>query len=325
MSVTCEHLTVEYSSGGYVVRPVDGFELRAARGELALLLGASGCGKTTVLSVLAAILRPSGGRVRVDGVEVTDLEGGALTHFRRERVGIVFQSFNLVPSLTAAENVQLPLLAAGLSRREARRRAEELLERFGLGERTRHRPNGLSGGEQQRVAIARAVALEPPVLLADEPTAHLDYIQVEGVLKLLRQLADDGCTVIVATHDDRLIPLADRVITMTPVAAADGSAPREKTMAAGEFIFRQGDPGDRIYVVQDGRVDIVRIREDGGEELLAEVTPGHYFGELAPMLGLRRSASARAAVSSCVLGMGPTEFRARFGGSKLSALLGPGS
>ena len=137
------------------------------------------------------------------GIEVTSLRGTALTQYRRETVGVVFQAFNLIPSLTAIENVSVPLRAAGVRRRVARQRAVDLLEQVDLGHRMQHRPGGMSGGQQQRVAIARALAHDPPVILADEPTAHLDYIQVDGVLKLVRELADDGRLVVVATHDER--------------------------------------------------------------------------------------------------------------------------
>ena len=229
MSLRCRDLVVEYSVGGYVVRPIDGLDIDARPGELSLLLGASGCGKTTLLSVLAAILRPHRGSVRLDATEVTRLSGRALNDYRRHRVGIVFQAFNLIPSLTAAENVQVPLRAAGTGRRAARRRAAELLGEVGLGERQSHRPGELSGGEQQRVAIARALALDPPLLLADEPTAHLDHVQVDGVLRLLREIADAGRMVVVATHDDRLVPLADRVVEL-------GSGPDRTAAAPGRVL-----------------------------------------------------------------------------------------
>ena len=228
MSLRCRDLVVEYSVGGHCVRPIEGLDVDVRPGELSLLLGASGCGKTTLLSVLAAILRPSRGSVRLDATEVTRLQGRALNYHRRHRVGIVFQSFNLIPSLTAAENVQVPLRAAGLGRRFARARAMELLAEVGLEERRSHRPGELSGGEQQRVAIARALALDPPLLLADEPTAHLDHVQVDGVLRLLREIADAGRMVVVATHDDRLVPIADRVVELgarsepAPAAAEAG-------------------------------------------------------------------------------------------------------
>ena len=141
-------------------------------------------------------------------------------------MGIVFQAFNLIASLTALENVEVPLLAGGKGRTESRKRAIELLERVGLGDRLRHRPGALSGGQQQRVAIARALAWDPPIVLADEPTAHLDYVQVEEVLMLLRELAQPGRVVVVATHDERLLPLGDTVIDLAP-KSADGrsSAP----------------------------------------------------------------------------------------------------
>ena len=171
-------LVIEYSSGGYPVRPIDGLSLDASGGELVLLLGASGCGKTTLLSVLAAILTPSSGSVRVAGTDVTALRGAALTEYRRKTVGVVFQAFNLVPSLTALENVMVPLRGAGTSRRVAHERATDLLEQVDLTHRLQHRPSGLSGGQQQRVAIARALAHDPPVILADEPTARSEERRV---------------------------------------------------------------------------------------------------------------------------------------------------
>ncbi|MEA2142000.1 MAG: putative transport system ATP-binding protein [Solirubrobacteraceae bacterium] len=316
----CKNVTVEFSSGGYAVRPLDGFSMDAGPGDLVLLLGASGCGKTTMLSVLAAILKPTSGSVLVDDTEVTHLDGRGLTDYRRDQVGIVFQSFNLLPSLTALENVAIPLRASGMSKRDARTRAAELLDRLNLSDRSHHRPGDLSGGQQQRVAIARAIALDPPVLLADEPTAHLDYIQVEGVLKLLRELADEGRTVIVSTHDERLIPLADKVIGMSPAAAGESGPAREVHLSPGEVLFAQGDPGDRVYVIEEGSVEIIRERDDGSEERLTLLEAPHYFGELAPMLGLRRSATARAVTHTKVTGMSPTEFRERFSDTTLSQL-----
>ncbi len=305
-------LVIEYSSGGYRVRPIDGLNLDAGSGELVLLLGASGCGKTTLLSVCAAILTPTSGSVRVAGTEVVGLKGAALTEYRRNTVGIVFQAFNLVPSLTAVENVMVPLRAAKMPRKQAKARAIELLERVDLGERLEHRPSGMSGGQQQRVAIARALAHDPPVLLADEPTAHLDYIQVEGVLKLLREVADDGRLVVVATHDDRMIPLADRVVNLTPRADTEHREPVEVRLGPGDVAFNQGDRGDLVYIVEEGEIEIVRAREDGSEEIVARVPQGAYFGELAPMFGLQRSATARAIGPTVLTGLGLRDFREKF-------------
>jgi putative ABC transport system ATP-binding protein len=309
MTLKCRDLVVEYSGGGYVVRPIDGLSLEVASGELALLLGASGCGKTTLLSILAAILRPQRGSVRLNDREVTGLSGGALTEYRRHSVGVVFQAFNLLPSLTASENVQVPLRAAGVPARRARRRAGELLAQVGLGQRGLHRPGELSGGEQQRVATARALALDPPLLLADEPTAHLDYIQIEGVLRLLREIADAGRMVVVATHDERMVPLADRTIELTPRHLQDVPPRGEVRLAEGEILFRQGDLSDLVYVVEEGNVELVRALAYGGEEILARYGRGEYFGELGPMFRLRRSATARATGPCRVVGLPVTEFR----------------
>ena len=309
MTLECRDLVVEYSGGGYVVRPIDGLSLEVASGELALLLGASGCGKTTLLSILAAILRPQRGSVRLNGREVTRLSGGQLTEYRRHSVGVVFQAFNLLPSLTAAENVQVPLRAAGVSARRARRRAEELLAQVGLAQRGLHRPGELSGGEQQRVATARALALDPPLLLADEPTAHLDYIQIEGVLRLLREIADAGRMVVVATHDERMMPLADRTIELSPRHLEGVPSRSEVRLAAGEILFRQGDLSDLVYVVDEGDVELFRALADGGEEVLSRYGQGEYFGELGPMFRLRRSATARAIGPCRVSGLPVTDFR----------------
>jgi putative ABC transport system ATP-binding protein len=320
MGLRCTDLVVEYTRGGYVVRPIDSLDLEVSNGDLALLLGASGCGKTTLLSVFAAILHPLHGSVTLDGLEVTGLRGVALTEYRQQRVGIVFQAFNLIPSLTASENVQVPMRASGVRRRVARERADELLERVSLAGRRGHRPAELSGGEQQRVAIARALALDPPLLLADEPTAHLDYIQIEGVLQLLRQIADEGRVVVVATHDERIVPLADRIVGLTPRPEERGAV-TELELAPGETLFEQGDQPDLVYVVEEGTIELVRVRADGHEELLARHGPGEYFGELGPMFGIRRSATARAATASRVAGLPLSEFRNRFRDEKISELI----
>jgi putative ABC transport system ATP-binding protein len=320
MTVVCEELVVEYSVGGYTIRPIDRMSVQVSDGELALLLGASGCGKTTFLSVLAAILHPTGGVVRVDDLEITGLQGGDLTHYRQHKVGLVFQAFNLIPSLTASENVQVPLRAAGFSGRSARQRANRLLSAFGMRARRRHRPGELSGGEQQRVALARALALDPPVLLADEPTAHLDYIQIETVLELLRQIADEGRSVVVATHDERIVPLADRIVAMSPRPPESGQS-TEIELDEGEILFNQGDTAEHVYVVEHGEIELFRVRDDGGMDVLARHGPGEYFGELGPMFGLRRSAAARATMPTRVSGLPLREFRSRFAGESISDMI----
>jgi putative ABC transport system ATP-binding protein len=304
-------LTVEYSSGGYKVRPLHGFNLNMDKRELGLLLGASGCGKSTLLSAIAGLLRPQSGSIRVNGTEVVGLGNKELTRYRQESVGVVFQAFNLIPSLSARENIELICRTAGQSRSAARTRAESLLEMVDLGDRMDHRPGAMSGGQQQRVAIARALALDPPVILADEPTAHLDYIQVEGVLNTLRELADADRTVLIATHDERLLPLADRIVELTPRVAPAAIGIEHKNLEDGEILFEQGDLGTLVFTVESGLIHLVRSRDDGSEEIVNEATPGSYFGELAPMFGLPRSATARAYGPTVVTGLPLTDFRAQ--------------
>jgi putative ABC transport system ATP-binding protein len=209
-----DELTVEYGSGGEVTRPLDRFEMTAAPGTLVLLLGPSGSGKTTLLSCLAAILSPTGGTIDFGDIRISGLAGKDRTAFRRHTVGIVFQAFNLVPSLSTTENVMAPMLAAGVGRARAAERAAELVERVGLSHRATHRPGELSGGQQQRVAIARALVHDPPLLLADEPTAHLDHAQVDGVLELLAGLMDGERVMVIATHDDRVHALGGQRVDL---------------------------------------------------------------------------------------------------------------
>ncbi|MCW2557533.1 MAG: ABC-type antimicrobial peptide transport system, ATPase component [Mycobacterium sp.] len=311
--LSIQDLVVEYSSGGYAVRPICNFNLDVAAGSLVILMGPSGCGKTTLLSCLGGILRPNSGAIKFGDVELTSLDARGLSRYRRETVGIVFQAFNLVPSLTALENVLVPLHAAGMPRREARERAEELLTRVGLQDRLNHRPGDLSGGQQQRVAVARAIALDPPLVLADEPTAHLDFIQVEEVLRLIRELASGDRMVVVATHDSRILPLADRIVEMVPEFATMDRPPETVRLLAGETLFEQGAMGDLIYVVSEGEVEMIRELSGGGEELLKVAATGDYFGEIGPLFHIPRAATVRARTDATVVGYTVAAFRERLG------------
>lgn len=307
--VRIEDLTIEYAQSGYVVRPIDHLNVTAHDGELVLLLGPSGSGKTTLLSCIAGILRPSAGRIDVGGTNVTALHGQALAEYRRYGVGIVFQAFNLVPSLTARENVAMPLILAGVSRKKARDRAAELLADVGMQDKMGNLPRALSGGQQQRVAIARALVHDPPLIVADEPTAHLDYVQVEAVLRLIRELAAPGRLVIVATHDERFSPLADRPVELVPRAKKPSRGIEHLSLASGEVLFRQGSMGELVYVVDEGEVEVFREGMDGAENVVASFGPGQYFGELGPLVGLPRSGSARARSAVSLAGYGIPEFR----------------
>lgn len=213
-------VTVEYRDAGQTVRPLDGLSFQARDGELVVVKAPSGGGKTTLLCVLAGLLSPTTGRVIFGTTEVTALTGRELMAHRRRTAGMVFQSFNLVASLSAAENVSVPLMLTGTRPRQARARALEALDRVGLADRAGFRAGRLSGGQQQRVAFARALVREPGLLLADEPTAHLDAPNADAIVRLLRETARPGRLVVVATHDDRFLEVADRLVHPSPVRAA---------------------------------------------------------------------------------------------------------
>ncbi|WP_304452265.1 ABC transporter ATP-binding protein [Nocardiopsis sp. YSL2] len=206
-------LTKTYGSGATRVNAVDGVDLDIARGETLLIMGPSGSGKTTLLLMLGALLRPTGGAVVVDGVDLATAPARSLPGLRARRLGFVFQDFNLVPALTALENVALARNLAGVRGRAARERAEEALDQVGLGARLSFRPDELSGGEKQRVAVARALVNGPALLLADEPTANLDSGTGREVGRRIRDLAArDGRSVIMVSHDDRLREIASRTL-----------------------------------------------------------------------------------------------------------------
>jgi putative ABC transport system ATP-binding protein len=304
-----DDLTVAFDSGGYVIKPLDGLSFTAEDGELVVLLGPSGCGKTTLLSCLAGLLTPTAGRIRFGSVAVNELRGPALSEYRRQTVGVVFQAFNLIASLTARGNVVVPMRLAGVPRSAAKARAATLLALVGLDERGHHRPAQLSGGQQQRVAIARALVHDPPLVLADEPTAHLDHIQVEGILRLMRDLASPGRIVVVSTHDDRVSQLADRVIELAPHFSDADRQPEELHLTEGDILFRQGERGELIYHLESGLLEVYRELADGGTEVLANVEAGNYVGELGPILNLPRSASVRALKDTVVVGYTVRAFR----------------
>ncbi|HEY4610678.1 MAG TPA: ATP-binding cassette domain-containing protein, partial [Ilumatobacteraceae bacterium] len=313
-------LTVEFTKGDYTVRPLDNLSFTVQAGSLALLLGPSGCGKTTLLSCLGGILKPTAGTIAHGATQVTTLSGQALTQYRQHGVGVVFQAFNLVASLTALENVVVPMRSAGISSHEARQRAVALLQEVGLADRLTHRPNKLSGGQQQRVAIARALALDPMLILADEPTAHLDYVQVEGILRLIRGLTDAGRAVLVATHDDRMLPLADQIIEMRPQAAPTDETSRAICLEAGATLFQQGDPSDLIYLVESGELEAIREAPEG-PQVLGVLLSGDYVGEMGPLFGLNRTATVRALTESTLVGYSVKAFRDLVGDHTIVSLI----
>ena len=212
---TISDVSKSYSLGAARVPALRHLSLDIFAGELLAVAGPSGSGKTTLLNLVGCLDQPDAGSIEIEGIRVSDLAGGALTRVRRDRLGYVFQTFNLVPVLTARENVEYPLLLKGVPAGERRRKAVALLDRVGLAGKTNRRPDALSGGERQRVAIARALANDPVLVLADEPTASLDSATGAAVLDLMRDLRDgSGTTFLFASHDPRLLDRMDRVVSM---------------------------------------------------------------------------------------------------------------
>jgi putative ABC transport system ATP-binding protein len=223
-------LTKSFAAGRVHVEAVRGVDLTVQEGEMLAIVGPSGSGKSTLLSMLGAIETPTSGKVLLQGTDLAALDDDRRTLLRRRRIGFVFQAFNLIPTLTALENVALPLELDGVPARAARQRAQQSLELVGLAERQQHLPTMLSGGEQQRVAVARALVIQPALLLADEPTGNLDSVGSQQVIGLLRNLVDQqGETVVVVTHDTQVASQADRMVHMrdgrleTDAATVDGS------------------------------------------------------------------------------------------------------
>ncbi|MDQ8158431.1 MAG: ABC transporter ATP-binding protein [Gemmatimonadota bacterium] len=212
--IACEQVVRTYPMGDAIVQAVRGIDLAIARGEFAAITGPSGCGKSTLLHLLGAVDVPTSGHVRINGRDTASLSDREATDFRLRQIGFVFQRFYLMPTLSATENVELPLAEAGMPKRARKARARELLGYVGLGDRGDHRPTQLSGGEQQRVAIARALANEPALLLADEPTGELDAETGVRLLELFGQLHRDGRTLVFVTHDAVVAQAAERVIRL---------------------------------------------------------------------------------------------------------------
>ena len=220
--ITLRRVTKLHRKGRERVHALDGIDLDVAEKGMVAIVGASGSGKSSLLHVIGAMDRPSSGQLRVAGQDLSTLPEAGLTRFRRQTVGFVFQAFNLIPNLTAVENVMLPMEFNGVSASERRDRASSLLERVGLGKRLGHRPRELSGGEQQRVAIARALANDPPLVLADEPTGNLDSKTGQLIYELLKEIARER-TVVVVTHAEALAQMADRIVHIKDGRLVPGS------------------------------------------------------------------------------------------------------
>jgi len=226
IAVQVENLVKIYRLGKVSISALRGISFDTAKGEFLVIMGPSGSGKTTLLNLLGAIDKPTSGKISIDGKDITTLSEGELTKLRRHKIGFIFQFYNLIPALTALENVELPMLTAGFSQKDASERASQLLKTVGLVERMGHLPDELSGGEQQRVAIARALANRPTVILADEPTGDLDSKTGMEVVQILYDTSKkESATVIVVTHDPMITEKADRILQMR-----DGNIIAEKRL-----------------------------------------------------------------------------------------------
>ncbi len=239
-AIRAVELTRTFEVGETTVEALRGFNLEVARGQFVALVGPSGSGKSTFLNLVGGLDRPTSGELWVNGEELSASKEKALTEHRRRRVGFVFQSFNLLPRLSALENVALPLMFVGASEQERMDRAQELLRQVGLTDRLDHRPTQLSGGEQQRVAIARALVSHPAIILADEPTGNLDTATGAEIMALLRNLnREQGVTLLLVTHDLDAAGFADRIIHLR-----DGQIAAAPLSPFVETILPAGQPGE---------------------------------------------------------------------------------
>ncbi len=219
--VDIRNLSKIYRTGAEEVHALGGVSLRVEAGEFVTIVGQSGSGKSTLMNMLGCLDLPDSGEYLLDGEDVAHIPETALARIRNRRIGFIFQGFNLIPSLNALENVELPLIYRGIPTRQRRELARSALEQVGIGNRLRHRPGQLSGGQQQRVAIARAIAARPPILLADEPTGNLDSGSGAEVMGILRALHAEGRTVILITHDDRIAQTAQHLIRIVDGTVAE--------------------------------------------------------------------------------------------------------
>jgi putative ABC transport system ATP-binding protein len=235
--IQTENLTKIYGSGETAVTALDHVNIQIREGEFVAVMGPSGCGKSTLLHLLGGLDRSSDGKVVIAGTSLADMKDDDLTRLRRQKIGFVFQFYNLIPVLTAVENASLPVTLDGIKPAEARKRAAEWLERFGLGGRLNNRPDQLSGGQQQRVAVARALVAEPALILADEPTGNLDTRSGDEIASLLRDVTKKyGRTVVMVTHDPRIAAYADRIIFLKDGKIVDEAVLEKKDGKNAEML-----------------------------------------------------------------------------------------
>ena len=249
--IRAEDLAKKYMMGDQVVNALCGVSLAVERGQFLVIMGASGSGKSTLMHILGCLDHPTSGNLWIDGEDISKVHANRLAELRNNKIGFVFQQFNLLPRTTAANNVELPLLYSGVGAGERRRKARESLEKVGLGKRTRHFPSQLSGGEQQRVAIARALINDPPIIMADEPTGNLDTHSGLEILNILQELNGAGITLVMVTHEREIAEHGDRIILIRDgllIGAEDVEVKRYASRPPAEVASASsaGDGGDAL-------------------------------------------------------------------------------
>ncbi len=225
--IDLKDITKIYDMGSVKVQVLNGISLHVDEGEFISIIGPSGSGKSTLMNIIGCLDVPTEGEYYLDGKEISTYNEKQLSKIRNQKIGFIFQKFNLLPKLTALENVELPLIYRGMNHKERRQRSIDALEKVGLSDRMSHNPTELSGGQQQRVAIARALAGDPPVLLADEPTGNLDSKSGTDVMNLIRQLSSEGKTIVLITHDNEVAKAAQRIITIKDGLILGGNITKE--------------------------------------------------------------------------------------------------
>jgi len=308
-----------YHSAAGDFTAIKGVDLQVDSGEFVAVIGKSGSGKSTLINMITGIDRPTSGEVLIGDTAVHKLSEGKLAEWRGRNVGVIFQFFQLLPTLSVIENVMLPMDFCHMySRRERRKRAMHLLEQVELTDQARKLPSALSGGQQQRVAIARAVANDPPILVADEPTGNLDSKTAESVFRLFERLVEGGKTILMVTHDrdlaervTRTLIISDGEIIEEYLAEMFPALTKEQLIwatrnleleqyAPGEVIIQQGVPHEDFYLITRGQVE-VRLRTANGQEFLIDrLGSGQYFGEIALLRGVASTATVRAAAEAPV-------------------------
>jgi putative ABC transport system ATP-binding protein len=335
-AVRAQGINFAYGRGDARTQVLFDISIEIPPGQFVVMTGPSGSGKTTLLTVIGGLRSMQQGQIDVLGHDLSHLSSHDLVRIRRE-IGFIFQMHNLFEALTATENVRMALQLGGLSSREVRLRAREMLEQFGLADRLDYKPHSLSGGQRQRVAIARALANRPRLVLADEPTAALDKDATTNVLSRLKQLtAENGTAILMVTHDHRIIELADRLVHMVDgrivsdvvlsdalrmceflkgVAPFKSLTPDELTRLAekvtrrhfdpGDVITREGDEGEELFLILEGEVEMVREDRE-----VVRLGPTDFFGEVSLVSGVPRNATVVATEALDTYVLGKAEFRA---------------